>query len=440
MEHPLDKGLQNALVVYYLLVAVLNLGFAAWWFYAAKNKAAALLWAIVSGVFLVHAFLYLSHSGPVLSRGVRDFTTGFMGLYGGQMGPIIYVTLSIVGFIVLLYFRRFFVRPNIAWAVLQLSLLAAGWAMTDVEFQKIILKPDNVPIPMLIYSVGFFTWVALYRSVQNDDRIKRGEPVLEKIEDEKVLVWPDLVYTELIAMIIATFVLIIWAVVLKAPLEQPATSAKAPNPSKAPWYFLGLQEMLVYYDPWMAGVVLPTMIIIGLIAIPYIDYNRQGNGYFSFAERKFAVSIFMFGFVVLWVTLIVLGTFLRGPNWNFFGPFEYWDPHKVLPLNNVNLSQLFWLNLCHIPLDDFKVRFGNVIGPIVRELPGIILVLLYLVVLPPLLARTMMRGFFIKMGFVRFFLLVTLMQFMAALPIKMVLRWAINLKYIVAIPEIFFNI
>jgi hypothetical protein len=440
MEHPLDKGLQNALGVYYLLVAVLNFGFAAWWFYAAKKKAPALVWTAVSGVFLVHALLYLAHSGPVLSRSIRDFTTQFMGLYGGQMGPILYVTLSIVGFVLLLYFRRFFVQPNVAWTLLQLSLLAAGWAMTDSEFQKIILKPDNVPIPMLIYSVGFFTWAALYRAVQNDDRIARGEPVLEKLEDEKVLVWPDLVYTELIAMIIATFVLIIWAVLLKAPLEQPATSAKAPNPSKAPWYFLGLQEMLVYYDPWMAGVVLPTMIIIGLIAIPYIDFNRRGNGYFSFAERKFAVSIFMFGFVVLWVTLIVLGTFLRGPNWNFFGPFEYWDPHKVLPLNNVNLSQLFWLNLCHMPLDDFKVRFGDFLGPILRELPGILLVLLYMLALPPLLARTVMRGFFIKMGFVRFIVLVTLMQFMAALPIKMVLRWAINLKYIVAIPEIFFNI
>src|SRR6202030_3778162 len=127
---------------------------------------------------------------------------------------------------------------------------------------------------------------------------ERGEPVLEKVDDDKVLVWPDLVYTELIAMIVCTFVLIIWAVLLKAPLEQPATSAKAPNPSKAPWYFLGLQEMLVYYDPWMAGIVLPLMIINGLVAIPYIDFNTKGNGYYTFAQRKFAISTFMFGFLV----------------------------------------------------------------------------------------------------------------------------------------------
>jgi len=193
-----------------------------------------------------------------------------------------------------------------------------------------------------------------------------------------------------------------------------------------------LQEMLVYFDPWMAGVVLPTMIVVGLIAIPYIDFNQKGNGYFTFNERKFAITSFLFGFLVLWVTLIVLGTFLRGPNWNFFGPFEYWDPHKVLPLNNVNLSDYFWLYLMG--------RAPEGMGWFIRELPGILLVLAYLFLIPPLLAKTVFRSFFIKMGFIRFFLLVNLMQFMAALPIKMVLRWALNLKYIVYIPEYFFNI
>src|SRR5262249_2717784 len=154
-------------------------------------------------------------------------------------------------FAVVLYWRRFFTNPQVAWGLLNLSLLGAGWSFTDPNFRAIVAKEDNVPISMLIYCVAFFTWLALYRAVQNDDRIARGEPVLEKLDDEKVLVWPDLVYTELIAMILATVVLLIWAILLKAPLEQPATPAKAPNPSKAPWYFLGLQEMLVYFDPWM---------------------------------------------------------------------------------------------------------------------------------------------------------------------------------------------
>jgi hypothetical protein len=392
-----------------------------------------ILGACLTGVFLVQAGVYFSGANWTMSRGLREDVNAVTG-------PVTYTTASIVAFAAVLYWRRFFVKPAVAWGILNLTLLAAGWSFTDPNFRAIVAKEDNVPISLLIYSVGFFTWLGLYRAVQNDDRMARGEPPLEKLEDEKVLVWPDLVYTEMIAMIVATFVLVVWAVLLKAPLEQPATSAKAPNPSKAPWYFLGLQEMLVYFDPWMAGVVLPTFIILGLIALPYIDFNQEGNGYFSFVQRAFAVTVFMFGFIVLWVTLIVLGTFLRGPNWNFFGFFEYWDPHKVLPLKNVNVSEIFWLDWFHKRPDEFKDQYGPVLGVLYREAPGIILVLLYLFVLPPLLARTVLRSFFIKMGFVRFMILVTLLQFMASLPIKMVLRWTLNLKYIVYIPEIFFNI
>jgi hypothetical protein len=426
---PLDTGLQNGLAVFYLLVALMNLGFAAYYFYGPKKKGLAAVWAAVAGVFLIHSIGYVAHLGWTLSHSVRESVDKLMG-------PVIYSTLSVIFFVLLYVFRRFFTNPQVAWALLNFSLLFGGWAMTDPNFREIVAKEDNVPISMLIFSVGFFTWLSLYRAVQNDERLAKGEPVMEKVEDEKVLVWPDLVYTELICMVIATFVLVMWAVLLKAPLEQPATTAKAPNPSKAPWYFLGLQEMLVYYDPWYAGVWLPTFIIIGLMAIPYIDFNREGNGYYSFNNRKFAVLTFNFGFIVLWVTLIVLGTFLRGPNWNFFGPFEYWDPHKVDPLNNVNVSDIFWLHwLGKSPRD-----VGEAYGWFVRELPGIVLVLAYFIVLPPLLARTVFYRFFLKMGFMRYMVLITLLQFMASLPIKMVLRWTMNLKYIVYIPEYFFNI
>jgi hypothetical protein len=362
----------------------------------------------------------------------RDFSTNLMRLWNGQLGPILYTLTSVVAFVLFLVFRRVLTQPPVAWLILNLALLFGGWAMTDPNFQAIITKPDNVPIVMLIFSVGFFTWLAMRLAVLNDERLARGEPPAEKLEDDKVLVWPDLVYTELLAMIICTFGLVVWAVALKAPLEPPAATSKIPNPSKAPWYFLGLQEMLVYYDPWMAGVVLPTMIIVGLISLPYIDFNQKGNGYFTFAQRKFAVTTFLLGFVVLWVTLIVLGTFLRGPNWNFFSPFEAWDPHKTVPLNNINLSEYFWLAWLGEAMEGRPWY--------IRELPGLILVLAYLLLLPPLLAKTILRPFFVRMGFMRFFLLVTLIQFMAALPIKMLLRWTINLKYIVFIPEYFFNI
>jgi len=424
----LTPAAQKGLAVYYVSCATLNAGFG---LYQTQNRKRipALVGFVAAGIFLVHAIAYWPFQQqwvipPAVTSAVDRMTNA-----------VSYFVASSVAFAAVLIWRRFFTEPNVAWGLLNVALFCSGWAMTNPDFRDIVTKADNVPIVMLLASVAFFTWLPLRRAVLNDDRIARGEPPLEK-DDEKVLVWPDLVYTELIAMVVCTAVIVVWSIVLQAPLEQPATTAKAPNPSKAPWYFLGLQEMLVYYDPWMAGVVLPTFIIIGLIAIPYIDFNQKGNGYFTFRERAFALSTFLYGFVVLWVVLIILGTFLRGPNWNFFAPFEHWDPHKVDPLNNVNLSDQFWLGL----LGTTPEGVGKSYGWFVRELPGIILVLLYLFALPPLLAKTVLRPFFVRMGFLRYMTLVTLMLFMASLPLKMVLRWTMNLKYIVYIPELFFNI
>jgi hypothetical protein len=424
-HEPLSPELQNGLALFFFLVTLLNVGFAAYFWFRRCNVGQTVLWAAVAFIFLIHALAFFFKAGWVAPPGLINFVNAVMN-------PVSYFVLAVILFVAFLYFRQFATNPSVAWGILDLVLLFFGWAMTNPSFREIVTKADNVPIVMLIFAVGFFTWLPLRRAVLNDQRLAQGEPPMEKLEDDKVLVWPDLVYTELIAMVVATFILVVWSIVLKAPLEQPATSAKAPNPSKAPWYFLGLQEMLVYFDPWMAGVVLPSFIILGLIAVPYIDFNQKGNGYFTFAQRPFAITMFLFGFIVLWVTLIVLGTFLRGPNWNFFGPFEPWDVHKTVPLNNINLSDYFWLYLLG--------SAPSAMPWYVRELPGIILILAYLLLLPPLLAKTIFRRFFVRMGFVRFFVMVTLIQFMALLPIKMVLRWTINLKYIVYIPEAFFNI
>jgi hypothetical protein len=303
----------------------------------------------------------------------------------------------------------------------------------DLNFLKIVGKPDNVPIAAMIFLVGFFVWFSLQQGRENDRLMAANEPIIEKREsgDGKVLVWPDLVYTEFTCMILWTIFLIAWSILLKAPIEEPANQAKTPNPSKAPWYFLGLQEMLVYYDPWIAGVLLPGLIIVGLMAIPYIDTNPKGNGYYTFRERRWEIALFLFGFVVLWVWLIVIGTFLRGPNQNFFGPFEYWDAHKVVPLINIQFSQLIWVKMFGVALPQ---------NPIVRESFGLLLVAAYFIAAPILLARRGMRHFYEKMGPVRFHIMVFLLLTMVSLPIKMLLRWTLNMQYLVNIPEIFFNI
>ena len=179
------------------------------------------------------------------------------------------------------------------------------------------------------------------------------------------------------------------------------------------------------------------------MAIPYIDFNKKGNGYYCFNDRKFAISVFQFGFLPLWVAMIVLGTFLRGPNWGFFGIYEYWDVHKLEVLNNVYLSDWFWNEVVGtgVPKAAVDASAGTKIGTILlRESPGFLVILFYLIVLPPVMAATVFRKFYERMGFIRFMVFANLVLFMAALPIKMVLRWSFNLKYLVTIPEWFFNI
>jgi Cytochrome b(C-terminal)/b6/petD len=380
------------------------------------------------------------------------FVSGLKDVVNAATDPRIFITVAAILFLWALRSRGFW-RAKPATIMAMAAVVFLGLSMLDPNFALIVKKPDNVPIVAMLFLVGFFLWLSMSQAYDNDDRIAAGQPPMEASdgEAEKTWVWPDLVYTELLVMVVGLIVLVVWSLLLKAPIEEPANPARTPNPSKAPWYFLGLQEMLVYFDPWLAGVVFPSLIIVGLMAIPYIDTNPKGNGYFTFKERKVEISIFLFGFLILWVLLVTLGTFLRGPNWNFFGPYEYWDLHKLLALNNVNLSEYFWIKLLHV-----KMPSGPV-GMWIRELPGIILTVFYIGVLPGVLAMTRktytfhlgarrlsftvgLKKYFEKLGPWRYSIFVMLLLCMIALPIKMVLRWTINLKYIIAMPEIFFNI
>ena len=345
--------------------------------------------------------------------------------------PRLFFLLSVGALVVLVWKRERFASIGVGYGVLGVLSAFFLFGAFDPNFRLIITKPDNVPIVGLIFLLIFFTWYSMRQAVLNDRRLAAGQPPEEKDESDRVWVWPDLVYTELISLILCSVVLIVWSILLKAPLEQPANRSVTPNPSKAPWYFLGLQEMLVYFDPWLAGVVLPGLIIVGLMAIPYVDKNPKGNGYYTFAERKAEVTIFLFGFVILWSSLIVLGTFLRGPNWNFFGPFEYWDIHKLEALTNVNLSEYIWV---------LALRQGLPSNWFIREIFGILLVLAYVFVLPVVLARSVFKEYYEKLGAPRYYVSAFLFLMMMSLPIKMLLRWIFNLKYIVGIPEFFFPI
>jgi len=97
--------------------------------------------------------------------------------------------------------------------------------------------------------------------------------------------------------------------------------------------------MLVYFDPWIAGVVMPTIIMIGLMVFPYVDSNPLGNGYYTIKQRRFAIWMFGAGFL-MWIALIVIGTFIRGPGWIWFWPGQTWDHNAVVFDKNIDLHDL----------------------------------------------------------------------------------------------------
>jgi hypothetical protein len=128
--------------------------------------------------------------------------------------------------------------------------------------------------------------------------------------------------------------------------------------------------------------------------------------------------------------LIIVGTVLRGPNWNFFGPFEYWDIHKLEALTNINLSEIVYIKWLNTGLPE------NIL---IREIWGILITMGYFLILPPLLAKTALKDMYGRLGVVRYSVFIVLIITALTLPIKMYLRWIINLKYIISIPEYFFN-
>ena len=307
------------------------------------------------------------------------------------------------------------------------------------QLWEITSAPDNIPIVAMLFLIPFFTWYAFRQAFETDRLIERLErdPKAAKEEhrvihpfrkgwEQKLYTWPYLLRVELLAAIIVTVLLMVWSITLDAPLEEPANPNLTMNPSKAPWYFLGLQEMLVYFDPWIAGVLMPTLIIVGLMAIPYIDMNPLGSGYYTFRQRKFAILTFLFGFLVLWVIMIFIGTFIRGPGWMWFWPGMTWDHHRLVFETNQDLHEML----------------GITSQPWIGLLGGLA-VGLYFAVFGALTHKLITWNDFNKkiyeqMSLMQYLTLQAFLLIMVALPIKIALRLLLRVKYVMVTP--WFNI
>ena len=196
------------------------------------RRAAA--WGLVAAVFAVfacRAFMGYPPQMPAVCKEAID----------SILGPVSYTVGTLAALVLFYLGREFFVKTAVAWVALNASLLFMGMSLTDPQFAATTTNPDNLAVVGMVYLLAFFTWLATAQAVDNDRRHKQGLPPVEKEHERKILVWPDLVYTELICMVLLCTLLIVWALAIPAPLEQPANPAVTPNPSKAPWYFLGLQ-------------------------------------------------------------------------------------------------------------------------------------------------------------------------------------------------------
>ncbi|MBU1226365.1 MAG: menaquinol oxidoreductase [Actinobacteria bacterium] len=141
----------------------------------------------------------------------------------------------------------------------------------------------------------------------------------EPDRDEMVMVWPHLLVRHAVAALAVLAVVLVLAVLFDAPLREIANPTNTPNPEKAPWYFAALQELLSLFHPQVAGVLVPTAILVGLAALPYIDRNPETSP----GRRKVVVATFTI-FLVLWVVLTVIGFAFRGPNWDWVWPWVEW--------------------------------------------------------------------------------------------------------------------
>ncbi len=307
------------------------------------------------------------------------------------------------------------------------------------QLWEIVSLPDNVPIVALLLVIPFYTWYGLRQAFANDRLIGQleADPEMAKTHhrktqpfkkdwDTEVHVWPYLLRIEFLATIIVTVLLMVWSITLDAPLEEPANPSLTMNPAKAPWYFLGLQEMLVYFDPWIAGVVMPTLILGGLMAIPYFDENPLGNGYYTFRQRKWAILTFCFGFLGLWVSMVIIGTFIRGPGWMWFWPGETWDHNRLIFEVNRDLPDI-------LGITSFAGKFvlgASVVGLFYAVMGGLIHMLCTM--------TQFNRKILNRMSLLQYLTMQFMIISMLGLPAKIVARLVFRIKYVMVTP--WFNI
>lgn len=229
-----------------------------------------------------------------------------------------------------------------------------------------------------------------------------------KLKDNRVSTFPHLVYLELLAVLGVMLFFILISIYINAPLEEIAKPSETPNPAKAPWYFVGFQELLTYFDPWIGGVVIPLLITIGLMVVPFLSKSGSEDHTRKQRYRRLAFSIFTFG-LVLWFFLIIVGEFFRGPSWHLYWPWESWTVEKGSEENLWSFSLL----------------------------SGIVTLTIYFA-LALIVPAIKWSDFYRRLGIARYSIFMVFVALFAGVVLKIVLRLVFGVKYVLETP--WFNI
>jgi hypothetical protein len=192
---------------------------------------------------------------------------------------------------------------------------AAAAAATATAAKPAAARGGGAPLKKAVGNGG----PAVPERVQRLLAVVKPEAIqkVERQPMDRVNVWPHLMAAEFVALLVVLALLTFFSTAVDAPLRSLANFNQTPNPSKAPWYFLGLQELLRYFHPQVAGVTIPQVIIISLMAAPFIDRNPSTRP----DDRKLAIVLFSF-FMLTFAVLTIIGMFFRGPGFNFVFPWQ----------------------------------------------------------------------------------------------------------------------
>jgi quinol-cytochrome oxidoreductase complex cytochrome b subunit len=270
----------------------------------------------VLGVVLLLVTLFLSFTGYLLPWDQLAFwaitvgtsIAGYAPLIGKQM-QFVLLGDTTVGQEALL--RFYVLHVAVLPAVLVLLIAVHFWR---------IRKDGGLSRPEKAAETAPQTGVVKMRKVYGLQGFVRGPfTKVGNVPDDSVYSWPNLLMSELFVFVLTVSVILVVSLAFNAPLEQPVNVMHPPNPAKAPWYFLGLQEMVSYSAFW-GGIGIPGIMVGLLLVTPYIDRGAKGVGKWFAKERLLANTIFL-TLVTLNIIFIVIGTFFRGPNWTFVSPF-----------------------------------------------------------------------------------------------------------------------